>query len=59
MLTPRLIAPHRNTGYERTLAPEEAIALVTQGRVQDLEWYIKKGSRSLPLSGGHADTGSA
>jgi hypothetical protein len=44
LLTPRLIAPHRNTGYERTLAPEEAIALITQGRVQDLEWYIKKGS---------------
>lgn len=44
LLTPRLIAPHRNTSYERTLAPEEAIALVTQGRAQDLEWYIKKGS---------------
>ncbi|MFE0332485.1 hypothetical protein ACFW08_38000, partial [Streptomyces sp. NPDC058960] len=44
MLTPRLIAPHRNTGYERALAPEEAIALITQGRVQDLQWYIEKGS---------------
>ncbi|MYV40192.1 DUF4365 domain-containing protein [Streptomyces sp. SID1328] len=44
LLTPRLIAPHRNTSFERTLAPEEAIALVTQGRVQDLKWYIEKGS---------------
>ncbi|WSD92740.1 DUF4365 domain-containing protein (plasmid) [Streptomyces canus] len=44
LLTPRLIAPHRNTGFERTLAPEEAIALITQGRTQDLQWYIEKGS---------------
>ncbi|MER6709224.1 DUF4365 domain-containing protein [Streptomyces fumanus] len=44
LLTPRLIAPHRNTGYERILAPEEAIALITQGRVQDLQWYIEKDS---------------
>ncbi|MFJ9988047.1 DUF4365 domain-containing protein [Streptomyces globisporus] len=43
LLTPRLIAPHRNTGYERALAPEEAIALITQGRVQDLQWYIEEG----------------
>ncbi|WP_406281474.1 DUF4365 domain-containing protein [Streptomyces sp. NBC_00209] len=55
LLTPRLIAPHRNTGFERTLASEEAIALITQGRIQDLQWYVEEGSNPR-LAG--ADSGS-
>jgi hypothetical protein len=43
LLTPRLIAPHPNTGYKRTLEPEEAVALLTQGRIADLERFAHEG----------------
>ncbi len=43
LLTPRLIAPHPNTGHRRTLEPEEAIALVTQGRLWDLQGFVRDG----------------
>jgi hypothetical protein len=52
LLTPRLIAPHRNTSYERTLAPEEAIALITQGRERDLQWYARKGANPRMVHAG-------
>lgn len=39
LVAPRLIAPHPNTGHDRVLEPEEAIALVSQGRASDLERY--------------------
>ncbi|MGD6757230.1 DUF4365 domain-containing protein [Streptomyces sp. BH105] len=41
LIAPRLIAPHPNTGHERVLAPEEAIALVSQGRSSALDSYRK------------------
>ncbi|GAA2236259.1 DUF4365 domain-containing protein [Streptomyces indiaensis] len=39
LVAPRLIAPHPNTGHDRVLEPEEAIALFSQGRSSDLERY--------------------
>lgn len=39
LVAPRLIAPHPNTGSDRVLEPEEAIALVSQGRRDDLDLY--------------------
>ncbi|WP_256338461.1 DUF4365 domain-containing protein [Streptomyces sp. KS_5] len=39
LVAPRLIAPHPNTGHDRVLEPEEAIALVSQGRASDLKHY--------------------
>jgi len=36
LLAPRLIAPHRNAGLSIELEPEEALALVMQGRLRDL-----------------------
>jgi Domain of unknown function (DUF4365) len=40
LLTPRLIAPHPNAIRDRTLEPEEAVALVTQGRLSDLDMFV-------------------
>ncbi|WP_165945640.1 DUF4365 domain-containing protein [Micromonospora sp. KC606] len=43
LLAPRLIAPSAGrTGYDKTLSPEEAIALITGGRTQDLVRYTRK-----------------
>ncbi|MGI5413871.1 DUF4365 domain-containing protein [Streptomyces chartreusis] len=41
LVAPRLIAPHPNTGHDGVLEPEEAIALVSQGRASDLKRYAK------------------
>lgn len=42
MVSPRLVAPHRNAGYEVALSPEEAIALCCQGRLLDLRRFAEK-----------------
>ncbi len=42
LLAPRLVAPHRNAGYESVVQPEEALALCTQGRFVDLERFSEK-----------------
>jgi len=39
---PRLVAPHRNTGFGRVIGPEQAVALLTQGRVRDLNAFADK-----------------
>ncbi|MGA4980336.1 DUF4365 domain-containing protein [Streptomyces cinereoruber] len=57
LVTPRLIAPHRNTSYGRTLAPEEAIALITQGRERDLRWYARKGANPRMVEAGPSARG--
>lgn len=53
LLAPRLIAPHPNTGHKRTLEPEEAVALLTQGRMSDLQWFVHE-SRNPKLAGATA-----
>ncbi|MFD4318966.1 DUF4365 domain-containing protein [Streptomyces sp. NPDC058548] len=40
LVVPRLIAPNPNTGDNRVLEPEEAIALVSQGRARELKRYV-------------------
>ncbi|MEU2120078.1 DUF4365 domain-containing protein [Streptomyces sp. NPDC016459] len=40
LVVPRLIAPNPNTGDSRVLEPEEAIALVSQGRARELKRYV-------------------
>jgi len=42
LLVPRLVAPHRNTGFGTVIGPEEAVALLTQGRVRDLEEFARR-----------------
>ncbi|MFC8246910.1 DUF4365 domain-containing protein [Streptomyces chartreusis] len=49
LVAPRLIAPHPNTGHDRVLEPEEAIALVSQGRAGDLERYGEANPRLQQL----------
>ena len=36
LLAPRLVAPHPNTGFGKVIGPEEAVALLAQGRVRHL-----------------------
>jgi len=47
LITPRLVAPHRNTGFSREISPEEAIALLIQCRVRELEEFSKR-HRKVP-----------
>jgi hypothetical protein len=42
LLVPRLVAPHRNTGFGTAIDPEQAVALLTQGRVRDLFIFADK-----------------
>jgi hypothetical protein len=39
LLAPRLIAPHRNTGFGRAVTAEEALALVVRARASDLDAF--------------------
>jgi hypothetical protein len=36
LIAPRLVAPHPNLGFDRPITPEEALALIAQGRLDDL-----------------------
>lgn len=47
LIAPRLIAPHRNLGFDSPIEPEEAIALTSQGRLQDLIRFADK-YRTVP-----------
>lgn len=42
LLVPRLVAPHRNTGFGTAAGPEQAVALLAQGRVRDLGIFADK-----------------
>jgi hypothetical protein len=42
LLVPRLVAPHRNTGFASVIGPEEAVALLAQARVRDLTIFAEK-----------------
>jgi hypothetical protein len=42
LLVPRLVAPHRNAGFGAAIGPEEAVALLVQGRVGDFELFAEK-----------------
>jgi hypothetical protein len=39
LISPRLVAPHPNVGYDNPLTPEQAVALVMQGRILDLDRF--------------------
>jgi hypothetical protein len=42
LLVPRLVAPHRNTGFGTAIGPEQAVALLAQGRVRNLTIFADK-----------------
>lgn len=42
LVAPRLIAPHPNVGYDRVIDSVEGVALLTEGRIQDLEQFANK-----------------
>jgi hypothetical protein len=42
LLVPRLVAPHRNSGFATVIGPEQAVALLAQGRVRDLGFFAEK-----------------
>jgi len=42
LLVPRLVAPHRNMGFGTVIGPEQAVALLTQGRLRDLTIFADK-----------------
>jgi hypothetical protein len=42
LIVPRLIAPHPNSGYEATLTPSRATALLMQARLSDIERFAGK-----------------
>jgi hypothetical protein len=42
LLVPRLVAPHRNTGFGTAIDPEQAVALLAQVRVRDLSIFADK-----------------
>jgi len=39
LLVPRLVAPHPNTGFQTVIGPEEAVALLAQGRVRHFKAF--------------------
>jgi hypothetical protein len=47
LIAPRLIAPHRNAGFSRPVSPEEAVALLVQCRIRDLEEFSRR-HRGVP-----------
>ena len=49
---PRLVAPHRNTGFGTAIDPEQAVALLAQGRVRDLFIFADKHSAAPALLSG-------
>lgn len=42
LLVPRLVAPHPNTGYNTIIAPDQAVALLVQARVDDLAEFASR-----------------
>ena len=50
MIVPRLVAPHPNAGHDRELDPEEAVALLMQARLRDLDAFPKRARDESALS---------
>jgi len=42
LVVPRLVAPHPNAGYGTALTPEQAVALLVQARLFDLEQFVMR-----------------
>ena len=42
LLVPRLVAPHPNVGVAAAIGPEEAVALLVQARLRDLERFAER-----------------
>jgi hypothetical protein len=41
LMVPRLVAPHPNSGYRAPLTPEQAVALLVQGRLRDFNEFSR------------------
>jgi Domain of unknown function (DUF4365) len=50
LIAPRLVAPHPNIGYDSDLTPEQAVALVVQARMFDLERFAGAHGDVPPLN---------
>ncbi|WP_345456879.1 DUF4365 domain-containing protein [Actinoallomurus oryzae] len=50
LIAPRLVAPHPNAGRVRPLTPEQAVALLAQARILELERFAKAFAEVPPLS---------
>ncbi len=50
LIAPRLVAPHRNLGFSNPIGPEEALALLSQGRFLDLQTFAEH-HQSVPDPG--------
>lgn len=48
LIAPRIIAPHRNSGFTQAIGPLEAISLLCEGRIRDLDTFTKKHATVLP-----------
>ena len=57
LLVPRLIAPHPNSGFTEPIAPEEAVALLAQGRIRDVDLFAEQHPKvpSLANAAKHRD----
>ncbi|MGW5738948.1 MULTISPECIES: DUF4365 domain-containing protein [Streptomyces] len=42
LIAPRIIAPHRNAGHDQEIGSLEAISLLTEGRIRDLDAFTEK-----------------
>lgn len=51
LLVPRLIAPHANAGYGSPVEPEEAVALLVQGRLRDVRMFADQHASIPDLDG--------
>ena len=49
LIVPRLVAPHPNAGFDANILPEQAIALLVQARVQELQ-HAANTQRMLSIS---------
>ncbi|MEU7524727.1 DUF4365 domain-containing protein [Saccharothrix sp. NPDC042600] len=55
LLVPRLVAPHRNAGHKDTISAEQAVALLIEGRLRDLDSFGKR-DPSIPTFEGAEDS---
>jgi hypothetical protein len=42
LLVPRLVAPHRNAGFGRPVGAEQVVALLVEGRPDEVEWLASE-----------------
>jgi len=42
LIVPRLVAPHPNAGFERVLSPEQAVAMLMQARLREVDEFARR-----------------